>query len=288
MFNCHINVEVCSTIKAVKYLYKYIYKGHDKVIYRLVTTPEDENVDEIRQFHDARGISPPEAMWRIYRTMLTQFFWMNANHPKAKQQKLLYLNFPEEYVWDTKTRTWHERKDREVIGRIVTANPKEGERYYLRMLLVHIPSPTSYAYLQTVDGVTYQSFRDAMAAHGLLKTDDSNEKCVEEACAYQMPISLRQLFCTILVYCAPMNPTELFLKFEAYMIEDYLAIQRKNLHGNSYFRHSICNYNQWGRIYMISNYPTFLLLLTTHQFAEKFKTKPIFTSLKKICSAQGY
>ena len=28
-FNCHINVEICSTIKAVKYLYKYIYKGYD-------------------------------------------------------------------------------------------------------------------------------------------------------------------------------------------------------------------------------------------------------------------
>ncbi|KAF5480113.1 hypothetical protein F2P56_000882, partial [Juglans regia] len=28
-FDCHINVEICSTITAVKYLYKYIYKGHD-------------------------------------------------------------------------------------------------------------------------------------------------------------------------------------------------------------------------------------------------------------------
>ena len=28
MFNCHINVEVVSSIESVKYLYKYIYKGH--------------------------------------------------------------------------------------------------------------------------------------------------------------------------------------------------------------------------------------------------------------------
>ncbi|GLT72836.1 hypothetical protein SLA2020_447350 [Shorea laevis] len=30
-FDSHINVEICSTIKAMKYLYKYIYKGHDRM-----------------------------------------------------------------------------------------------------------------------------------------------------------------------------------------------------------------------------------------------------------------
>ena len=29
--NAHTNVEICSTVQAVKYLYKHIYKGHDKV-----------------------------------------------------------------------------------------------------------------------------------------------------------------------------------------------------------------------------------------------------------------
>jgi hypothetical protein len=29
-FNCHINVEVCNSIVVVKYLYKYVYKGHDR------------------------------------------------------------------------------------------------------------------------------------------------------------------------------------------------------------------------------------------------------------------
>ena len=30
-YNAHINVEICSTVSAVKYLYKYVYKGHDRV-----------------------------------------------------------------------------------------------------------------------------------------------------------------------------------------------------------------------------------------------------------------
>ena len=28
-YDAHINVEVCSTVKSVMYLYKYVYKGHD-------------------------------------------------------------------------------------------------------------------------------------------------------------------------------------------------------------------------------------------------------------------
>ena len=28
IFNCHINVEVVSSVRSVKYLYKYVYKGY--------------------------------------------------------------------------------------------------------------------------------------------------------------------------------------------------------------------------------------------------------------------
>ena len=27
--SCYINVEVCTTVKSVKYIYKYVYKGYD-------------------------------------------------------------------------------------------------------------------------------------------------------------------------------------------------------------------------------------------------------------------
>jgi len=67
IFNCHINVEVVSSIKSVKYLYKYIYKGHD--VAAITIEPITENVtidhDEIHNYIEARYVGPVEASWRI-------------------------------------------------------------------------------------------------------------------------------------------------------------------------------------------------------------------------------
>ena len=46
-YDCHINVEVCLRVQAVKYLYKYIYKGHDRVAVYIAHTNRDNMIDEI-------------------------------------------------------------------------------------------------------------------------------------------------------------------------------------------------------------------------------------------------
>ncbi|KAL5558339.1 hypothetical protein UlMin_034550 [Ulmus minor] len=76
-FNCHINIEICSTVKAVKYLYKYIYKGHDRITFHINSNNTEKDIDEIQNFQSARWISPPEAVWRIYS------FILNENHPSV-------------------------------------------------------------------------------------------------------------------------------------------------------------------------------------------------------------
>jgi hypothetical protein len=62
-YNCHMNVEACSSIKACKYLFKYVYKGHDHAKFS-VETPRV--INEIRRYRDARYISPPEVVHRIF------------------------------------------------------------------------------------------------------------------------------------------------------------------------------------------------------------------------------
>ena len=63
LFDCHINVEVCTSIKAVKYLYKYTYKGPDRACMETA-------VDEITEYLDARYVTAPEACWRIFNYKL--------------------------------------------------------------------------------------------------------------------------------------------------------------------------------------------------------------------------
>ncbi|KAK3222064.1 hypothetical protein Dsin_009089 [Dipteronia sinensis] len=218
-------------------------------------------MDEIERFQSARWISPPEAIWRIYgfilneiypsvitlqlhledrqiisfqksdnlthimnndfksKTMLTEFFNINRNNDKAK--KLLYKEFPEHFVWNKRDKIWIPRKQCQIIGRIVTTNPIEGERYYLRLLLNHIRGPKSFEDLKTVNGVKTSSFHESALLYGLLESDNSLEQCLQEASLYQMPYTLRRLFATILVYCKLNNPKMLWNKFEIFLSEDY-------------------------------------------------------------------
>ncbi|KAL7290846.1 hypothetical protein TKK_0015580 [Trichogramma kaykai] len=66
-FNCHINVEICSSIKSVKYLHKYIYKGHDAASVVVTKSSDSSEIihDEPTNFLETRYVGPVEATWRI-------------------------------------------------------------------------------------------------------------------------------------------------------------------------------------------------------------------------------
>ncbi|XP_076899388.1 uncharacterized protein LOC143553239 [Bidens hawaiensis] len=73
-FHAHINVEYYGWNMMIKYLFKYISKGADRIRYSIGKTPNtsmDEpstsapQMDEISNFVDSRFICPPEASWKI-------------------------------------------------------------------------------------------------------------------------------------------------------------------------------------------------------------------------------
>jgi hypothetical protein len=65
MFDCHINVEVTSSIDCVKYLYKYVYKGTDRIMYKLRSL-DGFTGDEIEEYRAARYLTATEAFFCIF------------------------------------------------------------------------------------------------------------------------------------------------------------------------------------------------------------------------------
>lgn len=74
-FDAHINVEYCGWNMVIKYLFKYISKGADRVRFTVASKhrssaeasqASSQPVDEIQNFVDGRYICPHEAAWRIF------------------------------------------------------------------------------------------------------------------------------------------------------------------------------------------------------------------------------
>lgn len=144
-FNAHINVEVCNTISAVKYLYKYIYKGYDRAIVEM------HGLDEISRYENCRYISSIEAFWRMmdnYKmhgrfpyverlpihtengqeilfketdkvdnllkklkadTKLTAWFKVNQDPEYSEFEDVTYFEIPKYFTWKRSKKEWVKR-----------------------------------------------------------------------------------------------------------------------------------------------------------------------------------
>ncbi|XP_025192330.1 uncharacterized protein LOC112592482, partial [Melanaphis sacchari] len=261
-YDAHINVEVCSTVKSVMYLYKYVYKGHD------AATVEVWNGDEIENYINSRYVSPPEAVWRLFsfemhkrshtivrlpvhledyhnvyfapnqvleraqnaalaRTKLTAFFALNATDVEARQY--LYQEIPVHYTWKATRRTWIRRQNQmtyETLARMYVVNPLDRERFHLRLLLLHKRGMQSYRDVRTVDGVVHPTYAAAAVAMGLLEDDRALLACMAESATLDAPSQLRYLFVTMLLFCETADPLTLYQANEAHMMEDFYQRMR--------------------------------------------------------------
>ena len=235
-FDAHINVEVVYSTKCVKYLYKYLTKGQDRVIIEL--NPQDE----VEQYQNARYISASEAFWRIYqfdlhhrspavekldchlpgeqtvifedgreeealavekKTKLMAYFEINRTDDFART--ILYPDFPQHFTWNAGGKKWTRRRRGGNIGRIpmISLNSHQSELFYLRLLLHNKAGATSFEDLKTFDGRVCESFQEACIAAGLLERDDELDRVVEEAATIRSGDQLRDVFINILLYSRP-------------------------------------------------------------------------------------
>jgi len=72
-YDAHINIKVYNNIHVVKYLFKYVYKGHDRATVEIshqsdnATEGNMVETDEIKKYFDCHYVSVLEVAWRIFK-----------------------------------------------------------------------------------------------------------------------------------------------------------------------------------------------------------------------------
>ncbi|XP_074298196.1 uncharacterized protein LOC141629021 [Silene latifolia] len=211
LFDCHSNVEVCSTIQAVKYLYKYVYKGHDRVSFNITQTDGPQVIDEREQFQSGRLVSPCEAMWRIYG------FDLYEMHPAVMPLQIHLSN-----MQTIQMRASENLED--VISSEKRSRTPLTQYFSIYKADVHgkLPKYLNSEFLSLTDGILKkelelrkvddfqcETFQEAALKLRLLEPENTVEMCLDEAVAVQMPVGLRQLFETIFIFCQPKDPCKL-------------------------------------------------------------------------------
>lgn len=258
-YDAHINVEVCTSMRAVKYIYKYIYKGFDCA--NMILSAGEAPDNEIANYIDARYVSAPEAMWRLLQckmhdkshavirlpvhlpnqqriifregeeeqalddartgtTKLEAWFLLNQTDPNA--QSIMYTDIPYSYVYFRNTWQKRQRGGHKIVSRLYIVSVREEELFYLRILLLHVPGATSFEFLRTVDGKVYNTFKEAAFNRHLLESDDEWDHCLRDATVCQMPNQLRQTFAFILIFCNPTNSLQLWNSYCSDMSTDFM------------------------------------------------------------------
>ncbi|GJY82215.1 putative PIF1 DNA helicase/replication protein A1-like protein [Tanacetum coccineum] len=252
-----------AVVGSIKYLFKYINKGPDRVS----ATVDGEEVDEIKDYLNCRYVSASEAAWRIYgfdihyRTPAVErlpfhlkdeqsviFYasesidyaldkssvnetkfesWMELNKTDTFAQTLLYGDLPRFYAWNQKNRAWTKRQRGVCLGRIHHVPSSWGELYYLRAILNKIKGPMEWDDLKKVDGVLYPTYRDACHARGLLQDDKEYIDDILEARLWGMGDYLRSIFVMLTMTDSMSRPEIVWEKTWHVMAEDVLSVERK-------------------------------------------------------------
>ncbi|GAU50427.1 hypothetical protein TSUD_300270 [Trifolium subterraneum] len=267
-YQAHVNIEFCNKSNCIKYLFKYINKGVDRVTATLKSR-DDECVDEIQQYYDCRFLSPSESIWRILafkihnrqpavvrltfhdegkqsvvfndssnlvsvlrnnRARGTMFLaWFDANRRYSEGRHLTYGQFPSRFTYDSDGRFWKPRKRGCAVGRLSFIPHSNRDLFYLRLLLNVQVGCRSYEDLKTVNGHVHDSYREACAALKLLEDDREFIAAIVEVSQLGSGISLRQMFASLLMSNTMSDPLHVWESLWQVLVDGILYHRRRAL-----------------------------------------------------------
>ncbi|WOG83732.1 hypothetical protein DCAR_0102910 [Daucus carota subsp. sativus] len=220
----YVSCRYLSSAEACWRIFEFPIHHHKPVVIKLVFHLENEQQVYFREDETLTTVVDridPNA------TMFIQWFRVNREDPAARE--LTFVEFPEKYFWDNTGKIWQRRKKKMcVIGRMVYVHPTAGERFYLRMLLNIVKGATSFEDVRTVNGVVYNTYKEACFHHGLLECDDEWHTAITDASTHQTGAQLRELFVTLLLFCDISDVRALWDKHWKSFSDDIEHRQRKH------------------------------------------------------------
>ncbi|XP_024013171.1 uncharacterized protein LOC112087487 [Eutrema salsugineum] len=175
-YRAHINVEWCTQARSIKYFFKYINKGPDRVLATIdhdvnqgaesiacanVDENGEDNTDEIKEYFDCRYVSACEATWRLlaflihFRTTPVEKLYF---HLENEQSVLFDDDDPVETVLNRRSKEYGEQHPDDNNNN--TGNSAEKD------------APASGTTTATIE--TQEEMRNMMAA--LMKKIDEQDK----------------------------------------------------------------------------------------------------------------
>ncbi|XP_074351613.1 uncharacterized protein LOC141690737 [Apium graveolens] len=246
-FHCHINLEVCNSSRSLKYLFKYCLKGHNMTTMILrkkqqgneasTSSSKPKSNDEIKNFLDGRYICASEAAWRLLGFDIHHHFPTIERFPVHLEGEKSVSFKQHENLQDVAEKAkkrfsklegwWKIRERGTVFGHLSDVHASSGETFYLRMIFMHIKGATSFKDLRTVNGIVYNTYKEACDALSLLKDDKQWDVAMTENSNHAMPFQLRQLFVFILSNNQVADPLKLWQQHWKAMADDVLYSWRK-------------------------------------------------------------
>jgi hypothetical protein len=149
------------------------------------------------------------------RTTLTGYFELNANGAVGADgvtaRSIFYEDIPAYFSWNKGEKCWIPRKKKALtVGRVFSISYLAGERFYLRVLLLHRKGVVSFEDLRRVNGEVFPTYQDACNDLGLLVNDYLYDQALHEAATVSTGYQLAQMFAMICVHSPPSAPLELF------------------------------------------------------------------------------
>uniref|UniRef100_K3ZNF2 ATP-dependent DNA helicase n=1 Tax=Setaria italica TaxID=4555 RepID=K3ZNF2_SETIT len=156
----------------------------------------------------------------LQKTTLTEWFVANRKYPAARE--LSYCDFPTRWTWDSSSRLWKLRGSGTYkIGRMYNVHPSQGAQ--------------CYEDVRMVNGILYDTFKEACSARGLLGDDCKWFAAFAEANCWATGSQLRSLSMLIVMYCGVSNEASLFDRCWRSMADDIDYVLQKRMGSSSYF-----------------------------------------------------